>query len=70
VTEGFTWPERVRAAVQSAAARRGLALTTKRCYGAWAARYAKFGDDERALMREATASLFLESVVKDGDCAF
>jgi len=70
VTEGFTWPERVRAAVQSAAARRGLALTTKRCYGAWAARYAKFGDDERALMRVATASLFLESVVKDEDCAY
>ena len=63
-------PERVRAAVQSAAARRGLALTTKRCYGAWAARYAAFGDDERALMRVETASLFLESVVKDEDCAY
>ncbi|MFC7339717.1 tyrosine-type recombinase/integrase, partial [Haloferula chungangensis] len=63
-------PERVRAAVQSAGGRRGLALTTKRCYGAWAARYAAFGDDERALMRVETASLFLESVVKDEDCAY
>ena len=63
-------PERVRAAVQSAGGRRGLALTTKRCYGAWAARYAKFGDDERALMRVETASRFLESVVKDEDCAY
>jgi integron integrase len=63
-------PERVRAAVQSAGARRGLAQTTKRCYGAWAARYAAFGGDERALMRVETASLFLESVVKDEDCAY
>lgn len=63
-------PERVRAAVQSAGARRGLASTTKRCYGAWAARYAAFGGDDRALMRVETASLFLESVVKDEDCAY
>ncbi|MEP4076602.1 integron integrase [Haloferula sp.] len=63
-------PERVRAAVQAAGARRGLAQTTKRCYGAWAARYAAFGDDERALMRVETATLFLKSVVKDEDCAY
>lgn len=63
-------PERVRAAVQAAGARRGLAHSTKRCYGAWAARYANFGDDERALMRVETATLFLKSVVKDEDCAY
>ncbi|MEM1083117.1 MAG: integron integrase [Verrucomicrobiota bacterium] len=63
-------PERVRAAVQSAGARRGLALTTKRCYGAWAARYAAFGGDERAIMRVATATSFLKSVVEDEDCAY
>ena len=33
-------PERVRAAVQSAGGRRGVDHGTKRCYGAWAARYA------------------------------
>ena len=63
-------PERVRAAVQAAGARRGLALTTKRCYGAWAARYAAFGDDERALMKVETATRFLASVVDDEDCAY
>jgi hypothetical protein len=63
-------PDRFLVAVRSACARRGLALRTKVCYGAWAARYAAFGGDERARMRVATASLFLESVVKDEDCAY
>ncbi len=43
--------ERVRAAVRSACARRGLALRTKQCYGAWAARYALFAKDEREVMK-------------------
>lgn len=63
-------PERVRAAVHSAAARRGLALTTKRCYGAWVARYAAFAEDERAVMEVSTATRFLASVVEDEDCAY
>ncbi|BCX48695.1 hypothetical protein HAHE_26030 [Haloferula helveola] len=62
--------ERVRAAVRSAGARRGLALTTKRCYGAWAARYARFAGDEREVLQVATASRFLASVVDDEDCAY
>lgn len=40
-------PERLRAAVHSSGARRGLAERTKQCYGAWAARYARFAGDER-----------------------
>jgi len=63
-------PERVRVAVHSAVARRGLASSTKRCYGAWAARYAAFGGEERALMEEETATRFLTSVVEDEDCAY
>ncbi len=63
-------PERVRGAVQAAGARRGLALTTKRCYGGWAARFAKFAGDEREVMQVAVASRFLESVVADEDCAY
>lgn len=62
--------ERVRAAVYSACARRGLAFRTKQCYGAWAMRYAKFGGDERALMDVGTATRFLTSVVADEDCAY
>ena len=63
-------PERVRAAVNSACARRGLALRTKQCYGAWAMRYARFGGDERALLDVGTATRFLTSVVEDEDCAY
>ena len=63
-------PERVRAAVQSAGARRGLTYSTMRCYGAWAARYAAFGEGERELLAVETASRFLASVVDDEDCAY
>lgn len=61
--------ERVRAAVHSAGARRGLSLRTKQCYGAWAARYARFAGDERAAMKVETGTRFLTSVVVDEDCA-
>jgi integron integrase len=62
--------ERVRASVRSAGARRGLALRTKQCYGAWAARYAAFAGNEREVMEVATATRFLTSVVRDEDCAY
>ena len=63
-------PERLRAAVDSAGARRGLARRTKQCYGAWAARYAAFAKDEHAVMRVETATAYLTSVVDDEDCAY
>ncbi len=62
--------ERVRAAVRSACARRGLSLRTKQCYGAWVARYAVFAKDEREIMRVETATRFLTYVVEDEDCAY
>ncbi len=62
--------ERVRAAVHSASARRGLARRTKQCYGAWAARYAVFAGDELVAMRVETGTKFLTSVVDDEDCAY
>lgn len=62
--------ERLRAAVYSACSRRGLALRTKQCYGAWAARYAVFAGDERGVMEVETATRFLTSVVVDEDCAY
>ena len=62
--------ERLRAAVHSAGARRGLAPRTKQCYGAWAARYAAFAGGERAVMKVETATRFLTSVVVDEDCAY
>jgi integron integrase len=63
-------PERVRKAVSSACARRGLARRTKICYGAWAARFAVFAGEERKVMRVETATAFLTSVVEDEDCAY
>lgn len=63
-------PERLRAAVYSACSRRGLAMRTKQCYGAWAARYAVFAGDERTVMEVETATRFLTSVVVDEDCAY
>jgi len=63
-------PERVRAAVNSACSRRGLAWRTKQSYGGWAARYAAFAEDEHEVMREETATRFLTSVVDDEDCAY
>lgn len=62
--------ERLRAAVHSAGARRGLAKRTKQCYGAWAARYAIFAGGEREVMEVQTATRFLTSVVDDEDCAY
>jgi len=62
-------PERLRAAARSAGSRRGLAAQTKRCYAAWAARYARFAGGEREVMEVATATRFLTSVVEDEDCA-
>lgn len=62
--------ERVRAAVHSACGRRGLAPRTKKCYGAWAARYARFARCEKEVMEIATATRFLGAVVEDEDCAY
>lgn len=62
--------ERVRAAVHSAASRRGLARRTMLCYGGWAARYAVFAGSEREVMRVETATRFLTSVVDEEDCAY
>jgi site-specific recombinase XerD len=47
-----------------------LALRTKQCYGAWAARYAVFAGGEREVMQVGTATRFLTSVVDDEDCAY
>ena len=63
-------PERLRTAVNSAGSRRGLSVRTKKCYGAWAARYGAFAGGEREVMREETATRFLASVVDDEDSAY
>ena len=62
--------ERLRNAVASAVARRGLAPRTEVCYGAWVARYGRFADDEREVVKVETATRFLTSVVEEEDCAY
>lgn len=62
--------ERVRAAVNSAGSRRGLARRTKQCYGLWVARYANYAGGEREVMSPEMATRFLTSVVEDEDCAW
>ena len=62
--------ERLRNAVASGAARRGLAPRTIACYGAWAARFGGFAENEQAVMKVETATRFLTSVVEDEDCAY
>lgn len=62
--------ERVRAAVVGAGSRLGHARNTKHCYGAWAARYARFAGEEREVLKVETASRFLASLVSDEDCAY
>jgi len=63
-------PERVRNAVKSACARRGLAHRTKLCYSAWVARYATFAQDPKEILKIETATRFLTAVVHDEDCAY
>ena len=69
-TDHRSLPERLRAAVKSAGARRGHALRTKQCYGLWLARYGRFAKTERAAMQIETATRFLTDVVDDEDCAY
>jgi integron integrase len=62
---GLTLQERVRAAVNSAGARRGLAIRTRQTYGRWAARYAIWAGDPRDLLKTDQARVFLAWLVTD-----
>lgn len=62
--------ERVRTAVMSAGARRGLARRTMQCYAAWTGRFARFAGSAREAMKVETATRFLQSIVEDEECAY
>ena len=68
--ESRSLSERLRDAVDRAGTRRGLADRTRDCYGAWVARFGRFAKDEVAVRCPQVASRFLESVVKDEECAY
>eukprot|EP00903_Cladosiphon_okamuranus_P004106 g4104.t1 len=62
-----TVAERVRDAVEITGARRGLALRTRRTYGQWAARYARWAGEEIRVMDPVVGRDWLaELVAKDG----
>ena len=63
-------PERLYLAVAKACARRGLALRTKKSYGNWLIRYAKFAGSERAVLEVETATKFLSSIVTDEEVSY
>ncbi|MDB4416819.1 transposase [bacterium] len=57
--------ERVRAAVASTGARRGLALRTIQCYSGWVGRFAIFAKSAKAMMKVETGTAFLQSEHSD-----
>ena len=62
--------ERLRKAAEAAGSRRGLALRTRQCYGAWLARFGRFAKNEKEAQDEVVASAFLQAVVHDEECAY
>ena len=63
-------PERVRDAVDRAGARRGHARRTRDTYGIWAATFAVWAGDERAVMRPDKARDFLSWQVSERKVSF
>ena len=64
-----TVAERVRDAVEMTGARRGLALRTRRTYGQWAARYAKWAGTGRRAMDPLPGRDWLALLVSKGGIA-
>lgn len=62
--------ERVRDAVESAGARRGLAIPTRRAYGSWAARFAASVKTAEEAMNEDLMSKWLGNLVSESRIAF
>ena len=62
--------ERARNAVVSAGARRGLARRTVQCYSGWVGRFARFAGSAKEMTEVASATAFLESIVKQEECAY
>ena len=63
--DGRTLAERVRAAVECAGARRGLARRTRDCYGGWAARFALWAGDRGRVTDPAAAREWLAKLVTE-----
>ena len=62
--------ERMRAAIESVGARRGLSLRTRRCYGGWIVRYGQWAGEARRAMDPAVAREFLAHQVSERKVSF
>lgn len=65
-----TLEERVRVAVNRKGAQRGLAVTTRSAYQAWAGRFARTLEDDREVMSPERARDFLAELVSEGKASF
>jgi integron integrase len=63
-------PERVLAAVERAGGRRGLSLNTRRAYGRWVARFARWAEDPKSVMQQERARDFLTHLVTEEQRSF
>lgn len=63
-------PERVRHAVDSAGARRGLAKTTRRSYRSWAMRFATWAGTTERVLDEKCCSEWLGKLVEEKQISF
>ncbi len=63
-------PERVRNAVESAGARRGLARLTRKSYRSWAMRFAAWAGSVERVMNAECCSAWLGELVEKGDLSF
>jgi len=63
-------PERVRNAMESAGARRGLAKTTRKTYRSWTVRFAAWAGSTERVMSEACASEWLGILVEKEQVSF
>lgn len=65
-----TIPERISKAVYHLGARRGLALTTRRTYAGWAARFGAFAGSAKAAKNPDIARTFLTELVEKTNVSF
>ncbi|MGB6222963.1 integron integrase [Haloferula sp.] len=68
--EARTLPERMKAAVHQTGARRGLALTTRKTYGGWVARFGSWAGTARQAMNEEAARQWLTELVSETKISF
>ena len=68
--DGRNVPERIKAAVNSAGARRGLALKTRAAYASWAARFGLWAGSVKRALDEGVARDYLSWLVTDENVAF